>query len=92
MVVRQAYSLPLRENGLYLIDHDARPAHMHPSTRYAAPRRPSATAKDGGEQGMGLFYGKKSIVPPSTFTKIHFSSLNFKIGQNISLNFCYKRF
>jgi hypothetical protein len=35
---------------------------------------------------------KKSIFSPSTLSKVHFSSLNFKTGQTIFLNFLNRAF
>jgi hypothetical protein len=35
-----------------------------------------------GQQALKNLYGKKSILPPLTFAKVCFSSLNFKTGEN----------
>jgi hypothetical protein len=47
---------------------------------------------DAGCSVRIFFTGKKSIFSPSTLTKVHFSSLNFKTGQITSLNFSNRAF
>jgi hypothetical protein len=39
-----------------------------------------------------LIFRKKSTFPPPIFTKVRFSSLNFKTGQTTSLNFSNRAF
>jgi hypothetical protein len=73
------------------------PAHLpaHSATRRRTARQRQVSPASA-ERTMGIVHREIEVekvhFSPPTLTKVHFSSINFKIGQTTSLNFSNRAF